>query len=229
MTQTTPAEERYTRFSCPNPACAGCNRPGEGHRAHRSWPGTHKHIERLRCMACGRACSAREGTLWARRKLPEDPVVRLRQWQRWGVCAEGTADIGAVALKTVHRLQQGAAQRAATHHRQVGREVDVPGVPWDATHSQRRPRQVVWMHTALAMGRGCLLGVDVGPRTQEHAATLGAPVVARVRGDPPLSHRGLASLSRGIAPRIGRHLSSPAAGQGGRTPRPWLVAPKPLC
>ena len=66
MTQTTPAQERYTRFSCPNPACTGFNRPAEGHIAHRSWTGTHKHIERLRCKACGREFSEREGILLAR-------------------------------------------------------------------------------------------------------------------------------------------------------------------
>jgi hypothetical protein len=99
MTQTTPAQERYTRFSCPNPACAGFNRPGEGTIAHRSWTGTHKHIERLRCTACGREFSEREGTLLARSKLPEDTVVRLLKCQRWGVCDEGTASTSRSYLK----------------------------------------------------------------------------------------------------------------------------------
>src|SRR5262249_14522416 len=63
-------------------------------------------------MACGRECSEREGTLWARRKLPEDTVVRLLNCQRWGVCEAGTADSWAVDLKTVHRLPQVAAYRA---------------------------------------------------------------------------------------------------------------------
>ena len=152
MTQTTPAQERYTRFSCPNPACAGFNRRGEGNSAHRAWTGTHKHIERLRCTACGRVFSEREGTLLARSKLPEDTVVRLLKCQRWGVCDAGTADICAVELKTVHRFQQVAAQRAETHHRQVVREVDVPSVQWAEAHSKLRPHQVAWIHTALAMG-----------------------------------------------------------------------------
>ena len=64
--------ERYTRFSCPNPQCAQFNRPGAGNIVHRSWTGTHKHIERLRCTACDREFSEREGTLMARSKLPED-------------------------------------------------------------------------------------------------------------------------------------------------------------
>ena len=57
MTQTTPAQERYTRFSCPNPACANFNRCSEGNIVHRAWTGTHTHIEGLRCTACGRAFS----------------------------------------------------------------------------------------------------------------------------------------------------------------------------
>jgi hypothetical protein len=184
MTQTTPAQERYTRFSCPNPGCAEFNHPGEGNIAHRSWTGTHKHIERLRCTVCGREFSEREGTLLARSKLPEDTVVRLLKCQRWGVCDEGTADICAVDLKTVHRFQQVAAQRAETHHRQVVREVDVPGVQLDEAHATLRPHQVAWIHTALAMGSWFLLWVDIGPRTQEQAAALVAQVVARVREVP---------------------------------------------
>ncbi len=62
-------------ISCPNPHCAQFNRPGEGNIAHRSWTGTHKHIERLRCTACDREFSEREGTLMARSKLPEDKYL----------------------------------------------------------------------------------------------------------------------------------------------------------
>jgi hypothetical protein len=41
----------------------------------------------------------------ARSKLPEATVTQLLKCQRWGVCDEGTADICAVDLKTVHRFQ----------------------------------------------------------------------------------------------------------------------------
>ncbi len=61
-------------------------------------------------------------------KLPEETVIRLVKCQRWGVCDEGTADICAVDLKTVHRFQRVAAQRAETHHRQSVQNVDVQGV-----------------------------------------------------------------------------------------------------
>jgi hypothetical protein len=184
MISTTPAPERYTRFSCPNPQGACFNRPSEGNIVHRSWTGTHKHIERLRCPVCDREFSEREGTLMARSKLPEDTVIRLLKCQRWGVCDEGTADICAVDLKTVHRFQDVAAQRAETHHSQVVREVDVPAVQVDEAHSKLRPRQVAWLHTALAMGSWFLLWVDMGPRTQETAAALMAQVVARVQTLP---------------------------------------------
>ena len=157
MVQTTPAQDRYTRFSCPNPLCAWFNQPGQGTITHRSWTGTRQHIERLRCPACDREFSEREGTLMARSKLPEDTVIRLLKWQRWGVCDAGTADICAVDLKTVHRFQRVAAQRAETHHRQVVREVDVPGVQLDEAHSKLRPHQVAWIPTALAMGSWFLL------------------------------------------------------------------------
>jgi len=82
MILTTPARERYTRFSCPNPHCAQFNRRGTGHIAHRSWTGKARHIERLRCTLCHREFSEREGTLMARSKLPEATVEQLLQCQR---------------------------------------------------------------------------------------------------------------------------------------------------
>ena len=215
MTLTTPAQERYTRFSCPNPHCARFNRPGEGNIAHRSWTGTHKHIERLRCTACDREFSEREGTLMARSKLPEDTVIRLVKCQRWGVCDEGTADICAVDLKTVHRFQRVAAQRAETHHRQSVQHVEVQGVQLDEAHSKLRPKQVEWVHTALAMGSWFLLWVDFGPRTQDTAATLIAQVVARTQAAPALSHGWVEGLYGGVASGRGGRVSSPAAWESG--------------
>jgi len=82
MIQTTPAQDRYTRFSCPNPRCAWFNQPGKGHGTHRSWTGTRKPIARLLCTACDREFSAREGTLMAHSKLPAETVIQLVKCQR---------------------------------------------------------------------------------------------------------------------------------------------------
>jgi IS1 family transposase/transposase-like protein len=228
MTQTTPAQERYPRFSCPNPQCAQFNRLGEGNIAHRSWTGTHKHIERLRCTACDREFSEREGTLMARSKLSEDTVERLLKCQRWGVCDEGTADICAVDLKTVYRFQRVATQRAQTHHKQVVRDVDVPGVQLDEAHSKLRPKQVEWVHTALAMGSGFLLWVDFGPRTQEQAATLLAQVVARTRKLPVFLTDGWKAYTAALLQVLGVIYRPRRRGKVGRKPNPRLVAPKDL-
>jgi hypothetical protein len=228
MILTTPAPESSTRCSCPNPHCPWFNRPGEGHSAHRSWTGTHPHLDRLRCTACGRACSEREGTGLARRKLPEDTVVRRLKGQRWGVWDAGTADIGAGARKTVHRLQPVAAQRAEPPHRQVGREVDVPGVQWDAAHATLRPPQGAWLHTAVAMGRWGLLGVDVGPRPQEPAAALVAQGVARVREVPSFLPDGWNAARAALLQVVGVVDRRRRRGTVGRTPTPRLVAPNNL-
>ena len=228
MILTTPAQERYTRFSCPNPACLQCNRPRAGNIVHRSWTGKHKHIERLRCTVCGREFSEREGTLMARSKLPEETVVRLLKCQRWGVCDEGTADICAVELKTLHRFQRVAAQRAETHHRQVVQEVDVQGVQLDEAHSKLRPKQVEWVHTALAMGSWFLLWVDFGPRTQEQAAMLIAQVVARARELPLFLTDGWKAYPAALLQVIGVIYRPRRRGQVGRKPKPRLVAPKDL-
>jgi len=120
----------------------------------------------------------------ARSKLPEATVEQLLKCQRWGVCDEGTADICAVDLKTVHRFQRVAAHRTHTHQQQAVRQVDVSGVQMEEAHSQRRRRRAEWIHTALARGSWFLLWVDVGPRTQDTAATLIAQVVARVQTLP---------------------------------------------
>jgi hypothetical protein len=228
MTQTTPAQERYTRFSCPNPPCPRFNRLGEGNIAHRSWTGTHQPIERLRCTACDREFSEREGTLMARSKLPEDTVVRLVKCPRWGVCDAGTADICAVDLKTVYRFQHVAAPRAETHHRQVVQAVGVPGVQLDEAHSKLRPRQVAWLHTALAMGSWFLLWVDVGPRTQEMAATLIAQVVARTQAVPLFLTDGWKADPAALLQVLGVVYRRRRRGKVGRKPKPRLVAPPHL-
>jgi hypothetical protein len=228
MTLTTPAPESYTRFSCPNPHCAQCNRPGEGTIAHRSWTGTHRHIERRRCTACGREFSEREGPLRACSKLSEETVRRLVKCQRWGVCDAGAADICAVDLTTVHRLQRVAAQRAATPHRQSVQNVDVQGVQWDEAHSQLRPKQVEWGHTALAMGSWFLLWVDCGPRTQETAATLIAQVVARTRQLPLVLTEGWRAYTAALLQVVGGVHRRRRRGKVGRKPQPRLVAPPAL-
>ena len=228
MTPTTPAPESYTRFSCPNPHCARFNRPGEGNIAHRSWTGTHKHIERLRCTACGREFSEREGTLMARSKLPEETVIQLVKCQRWGVCDEGTADICAVALKTVYRFQRVATQRAQPHHQQVVQDVDVSGVQVDEAQSKLRPTQVEWVQTAWAMGSWFLLWVDCGPRPQDTAAALIAQVVARARQLPLFLTDGWKAYPAALLQVVGVVYRPRRRGKVGRKPKPRLVAPPTL-
>jgi hypothetical protein len=228
MTQTTPVQDTYTQFSCPNPQCRQFNRPGAGNIVHRSWTGKHKHIERLRCTVCTQEFSERAGTLMAQSKLPEETVERLLKCQRWGVCDEGTADICAVDLKTVYHFQRVAAQRAQTHHRQVVRAVDVSGVQLDEAHSKLRPKQVEWVHTALAMGSWFLLWVDFGPRTQDTAAALIAQVVARARQLPLFLTDGWKAYPAALLQVVGVVYRPRRRGHVGRKPKPRLVAPKAL-
>jgi hypothetical protein len=228
MTLTTPAQERYTRFSCPNPPCARFNRPGTDNIVHRSWTGKAQHIERLRCTVCGREFSERAGTLMARSKLPIETVEQLLKCQRWGVCDEGTADICAVDLKTVHRFQRVATHRASTHHQQAVQHVEVKGVQMDEAHSKLRRRRVEWIHTALAMGSWFLLWVDFGPRTQDTAATLIAQVVARVRALPLFLTDGWKAYPAALLQVVGVVYRPRRRGKVGRKPKPRLVAPKDL-
>jgi hypothetical protein len=228
MTLTMPAQERATRFSCPNPPCARFNRPGEGNIAPRSWTGTHQHIERLRYTACDREFSEREGALIARSKFPADTVIRLVQCQRWSVCDAGTADICAVDLKTVHRFQRVATQRAEAHHRQSVQTLEVQAVQWDEAHAKLRSQQVEWVHTALAMGSWFLLWVDFGPRTQDTAAALVAPVVARTQALPLLLTDGWKAYTAALLQVVRVVCRRRHRGKVGRKPKPRLVAPPTL-
>jgi transposase-like protein len=229
MIRTTPAPERYTRFSCPNPPCGQFNRSGTGNIAPRSWIGKARHSERWRCTLCHREFSEREGTLMARSKLPEATVEQLLKCQRWGVCDEGTADICAVDLKTVHRFQRIAAHRAYTPQQQAVQQVDVTGVQRDEAHSKRRRRRTEWIHTALAMGSWFVLWVDFGPRTQDPAARRIAQVVARVRPLPLFLTDGSKAYPAALLQVVGGVYRRRRRGKVGRKPKPRLVAPKNLC
>jgi len=182
----------------------------------------------LRCTLCHREFSEREGTLMARSKLPETTVIQLLKCQRWGVCDEGTADICAVDLKTVHRFQRVAAHRAHTHHQQAVQQVDVTGVQMDEAHSKLRRRRAEWIHTALAMGSWFLLWVDFGPRTQDTAATLIAQVVARVQTLPLFLTDGWKAYPAALLQVVGVVYRRRRRGNVGRKPKPRLVAPKDL-
>jgi len=164
----------------------------------------------------------------ARTKLAEDTVERLLKCQRWGVCDEGTADICGVDLKTVSRFQRVATQRAQAHHQEVVQDVDVPGVQLDEAHSKLRPKQVEWIHTALAMGSWFLLWVDCGPRTQEQAAALLAQVVARTRMLPVSLTDGWKAYTAALLQVVGVMYRPWRRGKVGRKPKPRLVAPKDL-
>jgi len=164
----------------------------------------------------------------ARSKLPEATVEQLLKCQRWGVCDEGTADICAVDLKTVHRFQHVAAQRAETHHCQSVQHVEVQGVQLDEAHSKLRPKQVEWVHTALAMGSWFLLWVDFGPRTQGTAAVLIAQVVARTQQLPLFLTDGWKPYTAALLQVVGVVYRPRRRGKVGRKPKPRLVAPHTL-
>jgi transposase-like protein len=228
MIPTTPAQDRYRQFSCPNLACARFNRPGEGNIAHRSWTGKHQQIQRLRCTVCTRKFSEREGTLMARSKLPEETVERVLKCQRWGVCDAGTADICGVDIKTVQSFQHVAAQRAQAHHEQVTRDLRVEAVQLDEMHSKRRGPHVEWLHTALAIGSRFVLWVHWGPRTPQSAAVLIALVVARLCGLPVWLSDGWKAYPAALLQVLGRVSQRRRRGTRGRHPKPRLLPPRDL-
>ena len=228
MTPTPVVAGDYSRFSCPNQDCPDFNHPGRGNIRHRSWRGQEGTIERLRCTTCAEEFSERAGTLMARSKLPEEKAEQLLKCQRWGVCDAGTADICGVDIKSVHHFQQVASQRAKEHHQQVVQQVEVAGVQLDEAHSKRRPKQVEWIHTALAMGSLFILWVEFGPRTTATAARLIAQVVACLRGLPVFLTDGWKPYLTALLQVVGRVYHPRRKGKVGRYPHPRLVAPDGL-
>jgi hypothetical protein len=222
-----PADHHYSTFSCPNPSCPRWGQRGVGHIVHRAWTGKDKHIERLRCTQCGQEFSSRRGTLMAATKLPEATVERLLKCQRWGGCDAGTADISGVDIKTVHRFQKVAAQRAREHHEQVSQALRVAGVQLDEMHSKLRRRRVEWLHTAIAMGSLFVLWVQWGPRTQESAAILIAQVVARLHRLPVWLSDGWKAYPAALLQVLGR-VYQRRRGRRGPHPKPRLVPPRDL-
>jgi len=101
-------------------------------------------------------------------------------------------------------------------------------VQLDEAHSKLRPRQVAWIHTALAMGSWFLLWVDVGPRTQEMASTLIAQVVARTRAVPLFLTDGWKAYPAALLQVLGVVYRRRRRGTVGRKPKPRLVAPPNL-
>jgi hypothetical protein len=146
----------------------------------------------------------------------------------WGVCDAGIAAICAVDLKTVHRFQRVAAQRAEVHHQQSVQNLEVQGVQWAEAHSKLRPKQVEGVHTALAMGSWFLLWVDFGPRTQGTAAALVAQVVAHTQAFPLLLADGWKAYTAALLQIVGIVYRRRRRGKVGRKPKPQLVAPPTL-
>lgn len=157
-------------------------------------------------------------------KLPEETVTRLLKCQRWGVCDEGTADICDVDIKTVHRFQRLAFERAQEHHEQVVQQVKVEGVQLDEMWSKVRGHGRQWLLTALAMKSFFLLYVVVGQRGPESAATLVAQVVARLRRAPLFLTDGWKVYKQ----VLGQVWRPRRKGSRGRHPLPRLVAPADL-
>lgn len=223
-----PEGHHYSTLSCPNPSGPRQGQRGAGTIGHRSWTGKDQRIERLRCRACGQEFSERRGTLMQATKLPEVTVERLLKCQRWGVCDAGTADICGVDIKTVHRFQSVAAQRAQAHHEQVTRDLYVEGVQLDEMHSKRRGPHVEWLHTAMAMRSRFILWVHWGPRTQESAALLIAQVVARLGGLPVWLSDGWKAYPAALLQVLGRISQRRRQGHRGRHPKPRVVPPSDL-
>jgi hypothetical protein len=98
----------------------------------------------------------------------------------------------------------------------------------DERSSKRRGPQVEGRHTAIAMSRRFRLGVPWGPRTQEPADLLLAPVVARLWSGPVWLREGWKASPAACLQVLGRVDQRGRRGPRGRHPKPRVMPPRAL-
>ncbi len=106
--------------------------------------------------------------------------------------------------------------------------MEVKGVQLDEAHSKRRPGQVEWIHTALAMQSLFTVWVEFGARTTATSARLIAQVVARVRELPLVPTDGWKCYKTALLQVVGRVYHPRRKGNVGRKPKPRLMVPDHL-
>ena len=106
--------------------------------------------------------------------------------------------------------------------------MEVKGVQLDEAHSKRRPGQVEWIHTALAMQSLFTVWVEFGARTTATSARLIAQVVARVRELPLVPTDGWKCYTTALLQVVGRVYHPRRKGNVGRKPKPRLMVPDHL-
>jgi IS1 family transposase len=176
----TPRED-YSRFCCPNPECKFYNRSNGDNIAHRSWGGKNGSIERLCCKVCKKEFSSRAGTLLENSKISLTQQETLLKCFRWGMCDEGSADIGGVNVKTVRLFREKVAKRAEIHHDNCVRDVPVKAVQCDELLGKVHGGKT-WVGCAITMQTFLILAVYVGARNRRLADTLLANIWVRCCG-----------------------------------------------
>jgi len=124
-------EQDWSECACPNPDCPAYGQRGAATLRPHGWSSKAKGIRCLRCTACGKNFSARQGTPLFRTCLPQDKAVAIAKHLAEGTGVRATARLCGVALNTVLRFARRAGDHAQEFHDQMVRHVQPKQVQGD--------------------------------------------------------------------------------------------------
>ena len=124
-------EPNWSAGACPNPSCPAYGVRGASTLRPHGWSSKAKGIRCLRCSACGKNFSARQGTPLFRTCLPQEKSVDIAKHLAEGTGLRATARLCGVALNTVLRFAKRAGAHAQQFHDQMVRHVEPKQVQAD--------------------------------------------------------------------------------------------------
>ena len=145
---------------CPNSACYARGHIGKGNiRVH-----SHKE-RRYICDECGRTFAATKGTVFYRRRLPKDILVKIVTLLAHGCPRQAIVAAFEVDERTVKSLEKGSGKHCQqVHEHLVEQPRDLGQVQGDEVYAKAQGR-VLWLAMAIQVQTRLWLGGELGTRS----------------------------------------------------------------
>ncbi len=175
-----------TQF-CHNPACPARGQVGQGNIVIHS-----QQEQRYRCTVCRRTFSARHGTPYYRRHVPEDVQTRILTLIAYGCPVEAAARAFDLQARTIrHWVLVAGTHTQRVHEHLVQQPRELEHVQADEIRV-RAQGQIIWLALALMVSTRLWLGGAVSPHRdraliarlaeQIRACAVVAPLLVAVDG-----------------------------------------------
>ncbi len=166
---------------CPNPDCPASGQVGQGNiRIH-----SHKE-QRYRCTVCGKTFSARRGTPFYRRKVPEETISRIILLAQYGCPIAALAVAFGYQTRTILNWLRAAGEHAEKIHQHlVLQERPLLHVQADEIRI-RLQGLIVWLAMAIALPSRLWLGGVVRTRRDKHLIRALAQIVRQALRPGPI-------------------------------------------